>query len=233
MQDSIWDARALALTEAHAWEEAAARGADMSTWSVEMVSADLSEQSPDGNKACSTKTTSGHRCTLMTPLWLTLGTGELIQRAIVLTLRATELRVAWHKGARGSSVNWIGVNFSLGWEKKFLTLEISKKIVTDTLKELEDMLLHCSPRRAFAGYAPSPEDVLDRMCMTMGSLGSEHDMVSAVVTTGEADVRNGQEEARRWTRRDTRDKAAPVAVKRCKSKHSLAKLPTGSGQERG
>ena len=55
-------------------------------------------------------------------------------------------------------------------------------------------------------------------------------MIHTVDTTSQADVRNGQEEARRWTSSSGRRQEMQIGAGA--GKYPLAKLPTGSGQER-
>ena len=86
--------------------------------------------------------------------------------------------------------------------------KFSEHVVTDILKEPSDMLLPFMVGiRRLRGQMFWIADVLPRTLWAVGK-------IYAVVTTAQVDVRIGQEDARRWTRQDTRNKAALVAVER-------------------
>ena len=55
---------------------------------------------------------------------------------VLLTLRALGIRLAWHKGSRGSHIVWIGVQFTLRWREGILDNEIPDKLRRELLEKL-------------------------------------------------------------------------------------------------
>ena len=73
----------------------------------------------------------------------------------LLTLGALGIRLAWHKGARGSQITWIGVTFSLRWREGALESEIPDKLRDELLEKLDKWanggMVPLAQLRTFAG----------------------------------------------------------------------------------
>ena len=74
---------------------------------------------------------------------------------ILLTLGALGIRLAWHKGARGCKITWIGVNFTLRWREGVLDNEVPDKLRDELLEKLEKWaaggMVPLGQLRTFAG----------------------------------------------------------------------------------
>ena len=141
-------------------------------------------------------------------------------------LRSGLLGCEWPdtKGARGSSVNWIGVSFAFEWGSNISHLEIPKTMVIDVLKELGEMLFQSMVKGHSLVMLTSPEGWLGLFAGVLPRTSRESQRLKQ---TSEV-VKKKQE--------DGRDKPQDTTVTRSNradvGKHSPAKLPTRSGHER-
>ena len=85
---------------------------------------------------------------------------------LLLIWRACGLRIAWHKGMRGSSVDWIGLWFSVQSENRTMSVRIPDAMVTDVREEsiaLVKMVMIPTKRlKKFAGKLSWTANLLTR-----------------------------------------------------------------------
>ncbi|CAE7832753.1 RE2 [Symbiodinium sp. CCMP2592] len=129
----------------------------------------------------------------------------------LLTLGALGIRLAWHKGARGCKITWIGIHFSLRWREGILDNEVPEKLRDELLEKLEKWakggMVPLSQLRTFAGKLTWAAGIYKRARWAVS-------IVYGAITAHEAEVRDGTEEARRAARQDGRSKEFLVPVKR-------------------
>jgi hypothetical protein len=147
------------------------------------------------------------------PLWLLTGPKWRRDRALALilfTLRALGINVAWHKGERGSNVNWIGVNFQLDWASSMMLLRLPEKMMAEILQETKDLMANSmvpvGRLRRFTGRMTWAAGVLLRARWTVAIL-------YAVMTSYAADWKEGKEESRAARRKDKRPKKGLIPTK--------------------
>ncbi|CAE7831161.1 unnamed protein product [Symbiodinium sp. CCMP2592] len=190
-----------------------AKGEPTTEWGSELVAADLTDAfthfpvHPSEHEQCLSPTGDGKLLQGMfwqaelqlatyidDPLTALVGSRHRRLRnlsLVLLTLGALGIRLAWHKGARGCRITWIGVNFTLRWREGVLDNEVPDKLRDELLEKLGKWAAGIYKR---ARWAVS--------------------MVYGAITAHEADVRSGAEATRRAARRDSRPKDHLVPVKR-------------------
>ena len=130
---------------------------------------------------------------------------------ILLTLGALGIRLAWHKGARGCKITWIGVNFTLRWREGVLDNEVPDKLRDELLEKLEKWaaggMVPQGQLRTFAGKLTWAAGIYKRARWAVS-------IVYGAITAHEAEVRSGTEASRRPARVDSRPKDHLVPIKR-------------------
>lgn len=145
-----------------------------------------------------------HQCYLDDSLWVL--TGTLKQRTYYLsfilhTMAAMGLRVSLSKGERASSVQWIGVKFTL--QQDYLLVTLPEKFML----EVKEMLQAWKDK----GMAPVKElrSAAGKLSWLAGILPRARWVVAIFYSTlrhHEADLEEGKEEERRLRREDQRKK---------------------------
>ena len=129
----------------------------------------------------------------------------------LLTLGALGIRLAWHKGSRGSRIVWIGVQFTLRWREGVLDNEIPDKLRRELLEKLikwaSGGLVPLGELRTFAGKLTWAAGIYKRARWAVS-------VVYGAITAHEAEVKAGEEAARREKRQDKRIKDNLVPVRR-------------------
>jgi hypothetical protein len=148
------------------------------------------------------------------PLFLLLGSRNRRNRNLslaLLTLGALGMQIAWAKGARGSHLVWIGVDFRLRWSEGRLSLGVPEKLRAEILEKLDKWktagMVPLAELRSFAGKLTWAAGIYKKARWAVS-------LVYGAIAGHEADLRNGEEEARRAKRSDPRHKDHLVAVKR-------------------
>lgn len=144
-------------------------------------------------------------------LWFLQGslrTRNMVLAMVLTTAGALGFKVSLKKGMRATQVSWIGIRMTLTDEALLMGLP------TKYMDELVEIL----KRWQGAGMASLKElrQVCGKVAWLAGILPKARWVVSVfykVLHTRLADVRDGREEARRQTRRDTRDKSNMFPVK--------------------
>ena len=130
---------------------------------------------------------------------------------VLLTPGALGVRLAWHKGARGCKITWIGVNFALRWREGVLENEVPEKLRDELLERLQKWakggMVPLSQLRTFAGKLSWAAGIYKRSRWAVS-------IVYGAIAAHEAEVKSGTEASRRAARRDARPKDHLVPVKR-------------------
>ena len=129
---------------------------------------------------------------------------------ILMTMKALGLNLSLGKGARASSVTWIGVKYSI-LQKGILAVTLPQKFMDSLLGELDSW--------AGRGMAPLRElrQVCGRMAWLSGVLPRTRWTITVlygVLHAREDEVSTGAEESRRQQRSDSRNKEGLFVVKR-------------------
>ena len=129
----------------------------------------------------------------------------------LLTLGALGIRLAWHKGARGAQITWIGVSFNVRWREGTLESEIPEKLRDELLKKLDKWagggMVPVAQLRTFAGKLTWAAGIYKRARWAVS-------IVYGAITAHDKEVSTGEEEARRRGRKDSRAKDFLIPVRR-------------------
>ena len=129
----------------------------------------------------------------------------------LLTLAAWGIQLALHKGARGTCLVWIGVQFNMKWREGSLRVEVPEKLrleIVDKLNKWQHAgMVPFTELRSFAGKLTWAANIYKRSRWAVA-------MIYAALCAHEADVKSGVEATRRNRRTDTRTKDHLVPVKR-------------------
>ena len=148
------------------------------------------------------------------PLTALLGSRSRRNRNLslaLLTLGALGIRLAWHKGARGAQITWIGVAFSLRWREGALESEIPEKLRDELLEKLDKWanggMVPLAQLRTFAGKLTWAAGIYKRARWAVS-------IIYGAIAAHEKEVKSGAEEARRQHRHDHRAKDFLVPIRR-------------------
>ena len=130
---------------------------------------------------------------------------------VLLTLGALGIRLAWHKGARGCKITWIGVSFTLRWREGVLDNEVPQKLRDELLEMLDKWasggMVPVGQLRTFAGKLTWAAGIYKRARWAVS-------IVYGAIAAHEKEIRDGTEATRRAARPDSRPKDFLIPVKR-------------------
>ena len=147
------------------------------------------------------------------PLWGLRGCQAARDRLLAAGLwvmLAIGLRVAWHKGARGQRLDWIGVQ--IGLTSEHIETAVPPAMTKEILEEADALvglgMVGVRRLKRFTGRLSWAAGIVPRMRWAVAIL-------YATVAAAERDARSGIEERRRLQRPDARHKEHLVPAKRC------------------
>ena len=128
---------------------------------------------------------------------------------MLLTLAALGIQLSWAKGDRGTKLVWIGVQFELRWREGALFCEVPDKLRTEILGYLDKWkgMIPVSELRSVTGKLTWAAGIYKRSRWAVS-------MLYAALAAHEAELKSGEEEARRARRDDPRNKDHLIPVKR-------------------
>ena len=146
------------------------------------------------------------------PMWILRGPSSRRNRNLALllyTARALGINLAWHKGARGSQLTWIGVMFEVIQAEAMIKLTVPRKMMMEIRTTLESW-----EQKGMVSLR-EVQQVTGRLSWVAGILPRARWAVSIMYAVVADTKRAEEEEKKRATRRaDQRPKLGLVSVKR-------------------
>ena len=146
------------------------------------------------------------------PIWILRGPSSRRNRNLALllyTARALGIKLAWHKGARGSQLSWIGVMFEVIQAEAMIKLTVPRKMMNEIKATLETW-----EQKGMVSLR-EVQQVTGRLSWVAGILPRTRWAVSIMYAVVADTKRAEEDERRRATKRaDQRPKVGLVSVKR-------------------